>query len=154
MPDCFISYASPDEAFARYFAQFLEWQGLHPFMAKLSLSPGEEWSQETRAAHKSSPWVVFLASRSASASPSVQQEVGGAVFSGKNLVPVVWDMAPEELPGWAKEYQALDLRGMQPQAIQEAMYSVAGAIRGDRSMGRVIALGLLAALALFLLTKE
>jgi len=153
VPDCFISYSSTDERFARYVANYLQWQGLTPFMAQLSLQPGQQWSSKIRQALQQSPWVVFLASRVACTSPYVQQEVGGAVFGNKKLVPVIWDINPEELPGWAKEYQALDLRGLTPEAVPSAVQSIAQAIKADKRKGFLIVAGLLAGLVLLSLRE-
>ena len=149
MVDCFISYAGPDEVFAASVARFLKLQGLGTFLARLSIPPGQQWGQEIRRALRDSPWVLFLASRAACASPYVQQEVGGAVFGGKKLVPVVWDQSPADLPGWAKEYQALDLRGLTSEAVSGEVQRVADAIQADKSRGNLIVIGLLAALVVF-----
>ena len=49
----------------------------------------------------------------------VNQESGGAALNGKKVIPVVWgDMDPAKLPGWLREYQALDLRGQDARQIQ------------------------------------
>jgi hypothetical protein len=113
----------------------------------------KQWSSKIRQALQQSPWVVFLASRAACTSPCVQQEVGGAVFGSKNLVPVIWDINPEELPGWAKEYQALDLRGLILEAIPSAVQSIAQAIQADKRKGFLIVAGLLAGLVLLALKQ-
>ncbi len=154
--DCFIAYSSTDERFAHYVASYLQWQGLNPFMARFSLQPGQKWSPEIRQALQQSPWVIFLASRAACSSPYVQQEIGGAIFgNNKKLVPVIWDISPEELPGWAKEYQVLDLRGLRPAAVPSAVQSIAQAIQADKRNKR-IAFFILAALltGLVLLSSE
>lgn len=148
MPDCFISYASPDEALATYLKQYLTWRGLQVFLARLSLQPGDLWNTVVQNALRSSPWVVFLASRAACASPYVQQEVGGAVFAGKKLVPVIWDLQPAELPGWAKYYQALDLRGMTNYGVVQQVERIAEAIHASKRQGALIAGGIIAGLIL------
>jgi len=151
MTDCFISYSSTDERFARYVADSLHGQGLTPFMARLSLQPGQQWDSEIRQALQQSSWVVFIASRAACTSPRVQQEVGGAVFGSKKLIPVIWDINPEELPGWAKEYQALDLRGLTPEAVPSAVQSIAQTIHADKRKDFLIMAGI-AGLVLLSLT--
>ena len=153
MYDCFITYSSTNERFARYVAEYLRWKELTPFMAQLSLQPGQQWSREIRQAFQQSPWVIFLASRAACRSPYVQQEIGGAFFSNKKLVPVIWDINPEELPGWSKEYQVLDLRG-RPGALPSAVESIAQAIQADKRKGFFILAGLLAGLVLLSSEKE
>jgi hypothetical protein len=151
MADCFISYASPDERLATDVAQYLRWRGLEVFMAGLSLQPGDTWNAEIQNALRTSPWVVFLASRVACASAYVQQEVGGAVFGGKKLVPVIWDMPPSDLPGWAKHYQALDLRGLPSHAVAQQVEHIAEAIHASKRQGAFIAGGIIAGLLLLAL---
>lgn len=111
MTDCVISYTTPDVQLARSVQNQLTREGLSVFMADVSLVPGLDWTQQIKKALSETHWVIFLASRKACTAPYVQQEIGAAIFNGKRLVPVVWDIAPEELPGWAKQYQAIDLRG-------------------------------------------
>jgi len=106
----FISFQGADERLARRISQALSAQGIQVFIAPYSIPPGTKWSAQIANALNRSEMVLFLASRQALASPYVAQEIGGAHFSKKLLVPVIWEIAPEELPGWAKEYQALDLR--------------------------------------------
>ena len=125
MFDCFISYTQADERFATNLAQFLESQRLRTFIATLSLAPGSSWSEKIKQALNSSKWVLFLASRTACSSAAVQQEVGGAIFGGKRLIPIVWDMDPSLLPAWAREYQAIDLRGMTSKLVLATMESLA-----------------------------
>ena len=112
MYEVFISYTSADERFARFVHKHLTDEGLVTFLAPISLSPGGQWSQETLAALNSSRWVLFLASRAACTAPYVLQEVGAAVAAKKELIPVVWDIQPSQLPGWASQYQALNLAGL------------------------------------------
>jgi hypothetical protein len=52
MPDCFVSYSSKDEAFARAVHRDLAMHQLDVFMAAVSLQPGDPWSEKIRAALK------------------------------------------------------------------------------------------------------
>ena len=106
MADCFISYSSQDEQLARYLHSELMTTGVSVFMAGASLRPGDEWTDRIWQELRASDWVLFLASRAACGSAYVQQELGHALDSSKKLVPIVWDMAPEELPGWVNKKQA------------------------------------------------
>lgn len=154
MPDCFITYSSSDDELATYVAQYLRWRGLDVFMARLSLQPGDMWTSEVQNALRNSPWVVFLASRKACTSTYVQQEVGGAVFGQKALVPVIWDMQPSELPGWVKNYQALDLRGLTASGVAQQVERIAEAIHASKRKGALIAGGIIAGLILLALGGE
>jgi hypothetical protein len=101
---------------------------------------GQKWSHEIRSALNSSPWVVFLASRAACASPWVQQEIGAALAAQKKLVPIVWDIPPTELPGWASQYQALNLAGVTTQAdLERRISEIAERIKADKAKGQMIA---------------
>lgn len=94
MPDCFISYSSADERLSRFVEAHLRAQQVNVFIASVSLQPGENWSQVIWNNLKASPWVIFLASRSACGSAYVQQELGAALAGEKKIVPIVWDLAP------------------------------------------------------------
>src|SRR5258708_26993541 len=107
MPDVFISHSSVDGEFANFLHRHLTGEGLTVFLASVSLAPGQRWPQEILNALNASNWVLFLASRTACASPWVQQELGAALMSQKKLVPIVWDMPPSQLPGWVGHIQAL-----------------------------------------------
>lgn len=147
MPDCFISYHSGDKRFARYVEQQLKNQSLSVFRAPESIEPGADWSEETKRNFRNSNWVILLASQAAfDQSEFVPQEVGGAVFTSKKLVPVVWNMAPEDLPGWAPESQALDLRGATPEDVRGRVVELAEKIKADKNKGLAIGAALVAGL--------
>ena len=111
MPDCFISHAAIDAELADRVKSILSEQNLDAFVAPLSISPGGDWAEEVRAALLGSRLIIFLASREACRSPYVNQELGGAWFAKKRVIPVVWDMDPAELPGWISRSQAIRLMG-------------------------------------------
>ena len=154
MPDCFISHSSADAAFARSIHDSLLAQGVTPFLAPVSIETGAHWSKEILQALRESRWVIFLASRKACESAFVQQEVGGAIVSGKSLVPIIWDMAPAELPAWAREYQALDIRGASADAVGAQVAAIAARIRADKATGALIAGAAITALIVMLLKAE
>ena len=110
----FISFQSSDIKLAGLIRNALIAQGINVFLAPYSIPPGTRWSSEIFRSLKSSDMVLFLASKKAIQSDYVAQEIGGAHFAKKLLVPVIWEIRPEELPGWSKEYQALDLRKLGP----------------------------------------
>lgn len=143
MPDCFISYSSDDERLGRFVGSLLISQGVSVFMVSVSLQPGQNWSQEISRNLRESSWVIFLASRSACRSAYVQQELGGALFSDKRLVPIVWDMSPIELPGWVNQKHALDLRGRTLQDLATEINRIASLIKADNTKGALIAGGVI-----------
>jgi hypothetical protein len=146
MADCFISYSSKDEEFAKLVHRDLAAHALNVFMAAVTLKPGDRWSERILAELRESPWVLFLASKAACASPYVQQEVGSAAVAGKKLVPVVWDQSPSALPGWANQHQALDIRDSTPAEIQLRIVEIAQRIRADKLRGLMIGAALIGGL--------
>lgn len=144
MPDCFISYSSTDERFAKVVSRDLTAHGLSVFMAKISLKAGDRWASETLKALAQSTWVIFLASKAACASPYVQQEIGGALITQKRLIPVVWQMAPSELPGWVNQIQALDMRNQTPAQIQARIIDLAQQMKATKDTGVLIGAALVA----------
>ena len=144
MPDCFISYSSNDERFATAVHQDLTAHGLSVFMAKISLKPGDRWAGKVLQALAQSTWVIFLASKAACASPYVQQEIGGALIAQKRLIPVVWQMAPSELPGWINQVQARDIRNQTPAEIQARIIDLAQQMKATKDKGFLIGAALVA----------
>jgi hypothetical protein len=154
MPDCFISYSTKDDAFARSVHTNLTAHGLDTFMAGISLQPGDPWSETIRTALRASGWIIFLASRAACKSPHVQQELGSALDGSKRLIPVVWDMEPTELPGWVNQHQALDLRSSTPLQIHERITAIAARIKQDKNRGLLIGGSLVAGLIYLIARSE
>lgn len=145
MPDVFVSYSSADLQIAQFLQKHLQSEGLDVFLASTSLAPGQRWSQQVLSDLSNANWVLFLASRAACQSPWVQQELGAAVIKNKKLVPIVWDLSPGELPGWVAQFQALDLRHSDADAVRAAFTSIAVRVKADRTQAALIAGLLLAA---------
>lgn len=143
MPDCFISYTQADDTFARHVYAELTRHGLDVFLAPISIRPGERWSPAVWLNLQTSPWVILLASRASAGSAHVQQEIGGAMMAGKNIIPVVWEISPAELPGWLGQYQALDLRGATVGQIAERLAEIARPIQSRKAVGTLIGAGLI-----------
>lgn len=144
MRDVFISFSSEDRPLAEFVYNHLLAEGLSAFLAPVSLEPGNQWSPQILTELRSSDWVLFLASRAACNSPYVQQEVGAAISARKQLVPVVWDMPPSELPGWANQYQALVLAGKLREHVEADITAIAERIKARKNTGLLV-VGLLVA---------
>lgn len=144
MPDCFISYSSNDERFAKAVHGDLTAHGLSVFMAKISIKPGDRWGPKTLNALAQSTWVIFLASKAACTSPYVQQEIGGALLAQKRLIPVVWELEPSELPGWINQIQALDIRNQTRSQIQGRIIELAQQMKATKDTGVLIGAALVA----------
>lgn len=139
MSDIFISYSSQDARFAEFLKRHLSAEGLDVFMASVSLEPGENWSEAILQDLRAADCVLFLASQAACRSPYVLMEMGGAVISEKKVIPIVWDMPPSELPGWTKQFQALNIAGASIEQIQVLLSGIATRIRKDKFWTGVLA---------------
>ncbi|MEN6577367.1 MAG: toll/interleukin-1 receptor domain-containing protein [Phycisphaerales bacterium] len=145
MADIFISHSTEDAAFAEQAHRFMESQGVSVFLAPFSIAAGQNWTDEVKRNLKCSSMVLFLASRAACNSPFVQQELGGAFFGDKRIVPVVWEIAPEELPGWVSQSQAVDIRKKTVDEIRTAFSAIAQRLKIDKRNFWVVAGALVAA---------
>jgi len=139
MPDCFISYSTKDQELANFIHSELTRQGLSVFMASVSLKPGENWTNVILNNLKASSWVILLASHHACQSAYVLQESGMAMITDKNLIPIVWDINPSELPGWIDRSHALDLKNATVKQIQDRTSQIAQMIKQDKVKGALIA---------------
>lgn len=144
--DCFVSFSSTDRALADAVASQLRGHGLSVFLAPMSIAPGDDWAASVKAALNGATWVLVLASRAACRSPFVLQEAGAAIFGRKKLVPVIWDLRPQELPGWLSRYQALDLRSSDPSSVAKRVAVLAKFIGAKKREGAVVAGAVLASL--------
>ena len=144
MTDVFISHAQADLPLAEYLHRHLTQEGLSIYLASVSMSPGERWKQSILDNLRSSTWVICLASRAACESHWVMQEMGVAIGANKKLVPFVWDMPPDALPGWMQQYQAVNLGDASQEEAKAAIVRVAEAIKSEKQKGMAI-LGLIVA---------
>ena len=110
MSKVFISYSTQDEDIAQQIHCALDRVGAEPFLASLSLQPGVNWTEEIFNNLKSAEWVFFIATQSSCSSPAVQQELGASLSQNKNIIPILIDISPSELPGWVGKHQAIDAR--------------------------------------------
>lgn len=144
MTDVFISHAQADLPLAKYLHRHLTQEGLSVYLASVSMAPGERWKQSILDNLRSSIWVICLASRAACESHWVMQEMGVAIGANKKLVPFVWDISPDALPGWMQQFQAVNLSGASQEDAKTAIVRVADAIKSEKQKGLAI-LGLLIA---------
>jgi len=150
MPDVFISYSTQDDNMAQFIHSHLIAENLSVFLAKISLDPGQKWGEEILLNLKGSQWVIFLSSQSACRSAIAQQEMGIALGTGKQIVPIVWDMDPADMPGWLAGYQALDLKNLSFEDANIQISNIAKKIKADVFKGKLIAGAAIAFLALLI----
>ena len=108
------------------------------------MPPGERWMPHIINSLRNSTWVLCLASRAACASPWVMQDMGAAVSGNKKLVPIIWDQPPDSLPGWMKQYQAVNLAGRGQEEAMAEIGRIAESIKAEKQKGMFI-LGLIVA---------
>jgi len=138
----FISHAAAESNLAEFLHRHLTQEGLCVYLASVSMPPGERWMPHIMDNLRGSTWVLCLASRAACASPWVMQEKGAAVAGNKKLGPIIWDQHPNSLPGWMKQYQAVNLDGHGQEEAMLAVGCVAEAIKAEKQKGLLI-LGLI-----------
>ena len=154
MAKIFISYATDDEKMAEYIYEQIQGFGIDAFMASVSLKAGQKWSNETWQNLRESNWVLFLASQAACKSAYVQQELGGALMAEKNIIPLVWGIVPEELPGWIKQIQGINLTGLSIEAICEKLGILMTDIKQGEIPWKFIIAVILGAIAIYWIFKN
>ena len=153
MTNVFISYSVKDEEQAIKVHTLLTTYGIKTFLAGISLDPGANWSAEIFDNLKKSQWVLFFASKSACESAAVQQELGAALVTGKEIIPVVWDIKPDQLPGWIKEKQAIDLSKGNIELLKPVVEKIAKKVKSDNFVAGIL-IGVLFAAFVYLVSKS
>jgi hypothetical protein len=152
MPEVFISHSTSDHATAKELQLHLESKGASTFLASTTLAPGVKWSSEILARLRESKVVLFLASKAACDSKFVNQEIGGTILMQKTLVPILAGVAPEELPGWSKDYQAVEFKEDRV-SVRKALDAIAERLRLDRLFALIFGAALLW-LLIWLITRK
>ncbi len=145
MSKVFISYSAKDENIAKQLHGALSLVGAEPFLASLSLKPGENWTEEIFKNLKAAQWVFFIATKSSCSSSTVQQELGASLIQNKHIIPILVDISPSELPGWIGNYQAIDARKDAGQ-LHATIDAIGQKIRDDKFWTGVILGGIAVAL--------
>jgi TIR domain len=152
MPDVFISYSSQDGILARQFKEYMTNHGIESFLAEINIEPGSKWKNSIIEAFNQSKWIFFLATPSACASKAVMHEIGGALFGKKELITVLCDMDPKQLPEWIQDTQAINLR--KQDEIIGTIQKIAETIKSDKFKAGLVAGGLAAFAALILFSDD
>ncbi|HLQ30020.1 MAG TPA: toll/interleukin-1 receptor domain-containing protein [Ktedonobacteraceae bacterium] len=85
----FISYAHADENFAKKLAADLEKAGIHTWIDRTGLTPGDgNWEKAIRDAINRSFAVVLIASRNSRQSNLVPDELNVARVCGRSVYPI------------------------------------------------------------------
>ena len=92
------------------------------FVAHRSIEVGKEWEQTIWQNLHAARWFVFIVTDEYNKSPYAQQELGAAMALQKDIIPLLgMGKTPEDLPGFAKKYQARVLSGQDTKDKAEAV---------------------------------
>ena len=61
-----------------------------------------------------------------------------AISNNKNIVPILWDIGANDLPGWAGGFQAIDLKTKTMPEAKIIFSSIAERIKADRLKGLLV----------------
>lgn len=151
MSTAFISYSTKDEELAKKLYSLTSMAGIETFLAGISIEPGSNWTDVIFEKLDKADWVFFLATKSACESQAVQQEIGASLIQKKTIIPLLIDIAPEDLPGWVGDHQAINLKES-PELLHSAIEKIAEKIKIDKFWAGVI-VGILLVALVFLVAK-
>ena len=137
MPDVFISYSSQDRGLAEKFRIFLMQHDIDVFLAEISIEPGKKWKDSIIDALNKSTWIFFLATPNACNSKAVMHELGGAIFSKKEIISILCGISPRQMPEWIQDRQAIDLR--EGDKIVSTVQRISNTVRSNKFLAAVIA---------------
>lgn len=152
MPDVFVSYSAKDSQLAKQLEAFLRQNNLEVFLAELSIQPGARWKDSIIQAMNESRWIFFLATPESCKSTPVMHELGGALFLKKNLVSLLWQVTPRDLPDWVQDRHAIRLE--EKQKIVTYVQRVAATVKSDKFIAGLVAGGLICFVAWLFLKKK
>lgn len=152
MTDVFISYSSKDEDLAQTIRERLEAKDIEVFLATKNLKPGQKWADEIQVALRETKWVFVLFTESSKESAPVLQEIGGALYGKKKIVPIVYGVDFDTLPRWLGDYQGVSVRADNPDDVVKKIDELAGQVAGDLLKNTLLVLGF-GALLLYLFSK-
>jgi hypothetical protein len=85
--DVFISHARKDKKIADAICEKLESAEMRCWIAPRDISPGEDWTDATRKAIRSSRVMVLVFSENANAAPHIEREIAHAFYTGRTIIP-------------------------------------------------------------------
>ncbi|MHB1423997.1 MAG: TIR domain-containing protein [Gemmataceae bacterium] len=103
--DIFLSYATGDSELAAELKELLECEGLRCFMAEKDIPVASEWQGIIRSALLGSKRILLLLSQRSLNRPWVLMETGAAWALGKDLIPALVQVSPNELIDPIRRYQ-------------------------------------------------
>jgi hypothetical protein len=107
--DVFLSYASADQSEAERIHAEIVVAGGTVFLAKKSLTAGEDFAERIREALRHAREVWLLLTPASLKSEWVLTEWGAAWVLEKPIIPILHRCSPEQLPGRLARLQCIDL---------------------------------------------
>lgn len=153
MTDVFISYSTKDQEIADVVKQRLESRDLDVFLASESIRPGEKWTEQIHQALEEARWVFVLVTKNSNKSPVVQQEVGGALYGKKKLVPIIAGVSSEKVPRWLADYQGIVIPDESPEHVADEIDKLAKHVSADVTKRLLLLLGAIA-LIFYILSRS
>jgi hypothetical protein len=113
----FISYAFDESPFVQQVAAGLRARGIEANVDRESIRSGERWADELKAGLDSSSVVVVFVGDSVDA-PWMNFEIGAAIGSSKQLVPVFLDESgPSRAPSAVSAFAGIDAHDLKPDEV-------------------------------------
>jgi len=129
MPSIFISYSHEDEDYAKLIKRKLTKCKSDVFLSGENIYAGEDWEDAIWSNLEECEVFLFLASQVSVKAEYPKFEIGGAFYAEKDIIPVLIDISPKELPAILKRFQALDFRDMSVEEVEKAIVSEGQALR-------------------------
>ena len=104
--DVFLSYASGDNDVAIELKNAFERKGMRCFMAEKDISVAFQWEVSIRDTLATSRWVLLLLTPRSITRPWILIESGAAWALGKDIIPALVHVSPEDLIDPIRRYQA------------------------------------------------
>lgn len=128
--DIFLSSASSDGAEAEAILAEAERMGVKLYHSAKNLEAGFSFSDQIREALTKSDELWLLASPKSLDSVWLHTEWGAAWVLGKPIIPVLFRVAPEDLPDRLKMLQVIDYHRFRDQLMRVARRKVSAAVAG------------------------
>ena len=112
----FITYSRGDSEFALRIANDLRAAGVSIWLDQLDIPPGSPWDRSVEAALSAAGRVIVILSPTSTASENVQDEIGLAFDTHKQIIPVL--CKPCEVPMRLRRLQRIDFTGGYEEAFK------------------------------------
>ncbi len=123
MPSVFISYSHEDDDIAKLIKRKLVESKSKVFLSGENIEPGDDWEDTIWNNLEESDTFIFIASKQSVIAEYPKYEIGGAFYDEKDIIPILIDVSPEELPSIVKRFQALDFRN---KTVNDIEYLITG----------------------------